>query len=717
MIRETIAAGAVALAIVASPCCVNAVKGASEVLYVATNGSDSWSGRLAGPNRGKTDGPFRTLEHAREEARKLKASEPAKGVTVTVRGGVYALDQTFALEAQDSGSVDYPTVYQAYPGEKVYLRGGRTLSPDAFKPITDDRVLDRLVPSARGQVLEVNLRALGVNSLQSFPKVFQVVPPVPELFFNDRRMTLARWPNNGWATIAKIVSPGSVPRSGDKGAEGGVFEYSGDAPARWSLESGVWLYGYWCFDWYAEAVQVKSIDTANRQITLAAPTVYSIRQGNPSPRRYYALNLLEELDQPGEYYIDSASGRLYFWPPAPMAGSSIVLSNLDAPVVSVKNAVGIKLRGFTVEASLGEGIRVEGGSNVRIQACEVRNTRLLGIRVEGGRLHKVEACDVHDTGTGGISMTGGNRRTLTPAGHEAVNNHIRRFSQHKLTYSNALTLGGVGNRAAHNLIHDAPHQAIAINGNDHVFEYNEVHDVCMATDDCGAYYKGRNPSCRGNIIRYNFWHNIGSPMGHGNAAIYFDDGDGGDTVFGNVFYRCGDPGKGNFGTVFSHGGHDILAENNIFIECKRALGSSPWDDKRWKDAIEGGQDCFFPRKLLEEVDITKPPYTTRYPALVGFMDPQPGQPRVSSAARNVFVMCDQVRSGNWQVPPEDNWITDRDPGFADAANGNFRLKADSEVFSRLPGFQPIPFEKMGLVKDALRPSVPKRDWPQGAPKP
>jgi hypothetical protein len=34
------------------------------VFYVATNGNDAWSGRLAEPNAGKTDGPFATLERA-----------------------------------------------------------------------------------------------------------------------------------------------------------------------------------------------------------------------------------------------------------------------------------------------------------------------------------------------------------------------------------------------------------------------------------------------------------------------------------------------------------------------------------------------------------------------------------------------------------------------------------------------------------------------------
>ena len=233
------------------------------------------------------------------------------------------------------------------------------------------------------------------------------------------------------------------------------------------------------------------------------------------------------------------------------------------------------LRGFTVEASLADGIDVVAGHDVCIQACEIRNTRELGVSVTGGVKNRVEDCDIHDTGTGGIVLAGGDRRTLTPGGHEAVNNHIWRFSALKLTYSQAIQLEGVGNRAAHNLIHDVPHEAIGIVGNDHVFEYNVVHHVCSETDDSGAMHKGRNPSCRGNIYRYNFWYDIGRPMGHGTAAIYFDDGDGGDIVFGNIFLRCGDPGRGSFGTVFSHGGRDNLAENNIFIACKRAIGLRP----------------------------------------------------------------------------------------------------------------------------------------------
>ncbi len=382
----------------------------------------------------------------------------------------------------------------------------------------------------------------------------------------------------------------------------------------------------------------------------------------------------------------------------------IVLGTLASPPVELNNASYVVVRGFMVENAQGDGIAVNGGVGDRIEACVVRNVRLLGIRVQGGENHSVRACDIYATGAGGIVLSGGDRKTLTPAHHEAINNHIRQFSQQQSTRGYAIVFEGVGNRAAHNLIHDAPHQAVLVGGNDHVFEYNVVHHVCLETDDCGALYKGRNPSCRGNTIRYNYWYDIGSPMGHGNAAVYFDDGDGGDTVIGNVFCRCGEPGQGPFGTVFSHGGHDILAENNIFVECKRALGSTPWNDEHWRKALDGGIGCRWDVRLRKEVDITKPPYTTHYPNLVGFLDFRPDRPtrRINLAKQNVFVNCTNPPCGNWDVPPNENWSVDHDPGFVDAAKGNFLLKPDAEVFSHLPSFKPIPFNEMGLQIDELR---------------
>jgi hypothetical protein len=668
--------------------------GAEIVFHVAPTGNDN--------NPGTSDAPYATLERARQAVR-LAGSKEAR--RVVVHGGSYELRTSFALERSDSGTAAQPVMWEAAPGEGVRLIGGISVPASAWRTVTEPLVVARLDPLARGQVFELDLRSLGVTNLPPFPVAYHGVPPGPELFFNGRRMNIARWPNAGWATVARIVESGSRPRDGDQRGQAGSFEYSGERPSRW--HASVWLQGYWCYDWYDEVIQVAAIDPAAHRIRLAAPHVYSLMQGNPSPRRYRALNVLEELDEPGEFVIDRVAGRLYLWPPGALQGAEVTLATLDAPLIALRDASHIKLNGFVVEAGLDNGIELTDGADCEVAQCEVRNLRRLGIRVAGGLRHRILSCDIHHTGQGGLVLSGGDRKRLVPAGHEAINNHIWRFSEHQLTSAYGLSFEGVGNRAAHNLIQDAPHQAVFVGGNDHVFEFNEVHHVCTETDDCGALYKGRNPSCRGNQIRFNYWHDIGSPMGHGNAAVYFDDGDGGDTVYGNVFVRCGEPGKGPFGTIFSHGGHGSHAENNVFVDCKRALGSAPWDDARWRDALNGGQDCFFIEKLRQEVDITKPPYTTRYPELVGFLDPAPGVPRVNHARWNLLVRCGQVSGGNWQLEPNANWSTADDPGFVDSAKGDYRLRPDAAVYQHLPGFKPVPFEQMGLERVARRsaPSV------------
>ena len=276
---------------------------AETVFHVAPTGSDL--------NPGTRSKPFATLERARQAVR---MAESHKVRRVLVHAGIYELRETFTLGRQDSGTSARLVIWQAAPAESVKLIGGRSVPAAAWQVVTDAVLLARLDPVARSRVLQVDLRALGVTNLPPFPVAYHGAPPGPEMFFNESRMTLARWPNEGWATIARIVEPGSRPRDGDQRGLTGTFEYAGDRPSRWLAAEGVWLQGYWCYDWYDEVIKVAQIDAATRRISLAAPHVYSLMQGNPSPRRFRALNVLEELDQPGEFVIDRGTGRLYLWP-------------------------------------------------------------------------------------------------------------------------------------------------------------------------------------------------------------------------------------------------------------------------------------------------------------------------------------------------------------------------------------------------------------------
>ena len=662
--------------------------------HVAAGGDDTHAGTASAP--------FASLERARDAVRALKEGEafPEGGVTVWLHRGVYPRLAAFVLEERDGGASNARVVYRAVPGDDVRLMGGREIASGAFQPARDEAVLARVDEAARGQVLVADLRALGISEYGNLPDAYGDPPAIPELFFDGQRMTLARWPNDGWAHIAEVIESGPAPWRNHASDQPGTFKYESDRPRRWQSAPGIWLYGYWCFDWSSETIKAGSIDTERREITLVKPHGYGIGGGNPPPRRYIAINLLEELDSPGEYYLDRDAGRLYFWPPKPLAQGCAALSLATEPVIRVENASFVTIQGLTIEMCAGNGIEMRDGRENELLACTIRRTGHAGAIVDGGLNHAVKACDIYETGMAGLHIGGGDRATLTPSGHLVFNNHIHHIGERKRTHAYHLHLKGVGIHVAHNLLHDAPHQSIGLAGNDHLFEYNEIHHSGQDSDDCGAFYMGRNPSERGTVLRYNFWHHTGSERAHGSAAVYFDDGSGGQTVFGNVFYKAA---GGSFGAVFVHGGHDNLVENNIFVECPVAVRQAPWADAAWRQFLD---DPDRQTKLLRDVDITNPPYTDKYPELRGYLE-WDGQPRLNKAFRNAIYKCERFVDGNWEIM--NNWVMrDEDPGFVDAGQLNFQLRDDSVIPKRIEGFQPIPFERIGLVKDALRPVLPEK---------
>jgi hypothetical protein len=655
-------------------------------VYVAPNGDDS--------NNGSAQAPFASLAAARDALRNVRAAGvPAGEMTVWIADGDYRLETPLIFSTDDSGTAEAPVVYRAATQGGARLFGGDVLPSSGFAPVSDASVLERLPENARETVQRIDLKAIGITEYGELPDNFEGAVALPELFFNDARMNLSRWPNEGWAEIESVVESGAAPWRNYSSDALGSFICKDDRLYRWTNAPAVWLEGYWCFDWACATIRVGGMKPEQREITLASPHVYGIGSGNKAERRYRAINLLEELDEAGEYFLDRSDGSLYFWPPSPIEGARVVLSRVSEPLIQIKQANHLTLQGFVVEDTQGAGIKVEEGSHVTLAGCTIRNTGQAGVQVVGGMQHRVQSNDVYDTGTGGVEIGGGDRKTLTACGHSVDNNHIHDISRRMRTHAYNLNVSGVGVQMTHNLLEDAPHQGIGVSGNDHLFEYNEVARVGMASDDCGAFYMGRNPSERGNVLRYNYWHHLGSEMSHGSCAVYFDDGTGGQTVQGNVFYKAA---GGAFGAVFIHGGHDNAIVNNIFIDCSRAVGASPWPAAYWKQWLDGE---LWQQRLLTEVDITTPPYPERYPELAGYMQSD-ALLRMNRSERNIAVRCDNLANGNWDV--RDCLTVTEDPGFVDEKAENFQLREDAPILQRLPQFERIPFDKIGLYADAFR---------------
>ncbi len=669
-------------------------------LHVAPGGQDTWSGRQAAPGNG--DGPFATLPRARDEIRKLKAAGPlpAGGVTVEVAPGVYELTAPLALEAQDSGTPAARIVYRGQRGNRPRLVGGKVVT--GFTKVSDAAELQRLDETARGHVYVADLRAQGVQAfapLQPGPNWAQWSPGL-EVFWRDRPMTLARWPNQGYAKIADLRGPTAVDVRGTKGCKEGLFTYDGDRPARWVGQPQVLLHGWWFWDWADQRLMVERIDPAKREIALQAKPLHAF--GFRKGQWWYAANILCELDQPGEWYLDRATGRLYFWPPEPLADGDVKVSFLR-DLVTMKGVSSVTLQHLGLECVQGTAVTVDGGADVQLIGCDIRNTGGYAAALNG-KAHGVTGCDISQCGDGGVRLNGGDRRALLPGGLFAENNHVHHYGRVNPILRAAFHLDGVGNRLSRNLIHDAPHKGILFSGNDHVIELNEIHNVVEHANDAGVMYAGYNPTMRGHIIRWNWIHHIYGYEGKGCIGIYLDDMFCSALMFGNVFYQVPR-------ATFIGGGRDNTIENNVFVDCTPAVHV----DARALGWAKDGVKTLLAR--LKEMPFSDEPWRTRFPQLLTYADDEPAVPKGNRVVRNI------CWGGKWDeveqvarphVKFEDN-LVGQDPLFVDAAKLDFRLRPDSPAHKL--GFQPIPFERIGLYASELRASWPVEHPVRGKPTP
>jgi hypothetical protein len=643
-------------------------------------------------NPGTATAPFATLNQARDAIRQLRPL-PKGGVEVIISGGVYQVDQSFVLEQQDSGSADAPIVYRAAKDETVTFTGGITIS--GFKPVTDEKIITQLPPEARGKVVyapipepskipSIASRGNGYNGPNAASWV--------DLFINGRAQQIARYPNDGFMHTGKAIRAFvETPTQGDPG----IFEFKDDRVLRWQNAPDGWLFGYWGHLWAATSCKIGGIDAIKHQITLATPNPYGHRDNMP----YYAFNLLEELDSPGEWYLDRTVELLYVYPPGQLDlnQAEVRLSSFPAPFVMTNNTSHITFAGLNFAEGSGTAISVNGGENMLFAGCTIRRFGNWAMALSGKK-HRVISCDLQILGGGGIDLNGGEIKTLTASHNTVENCIISDFSRVDRAYTPAVLLNGVGNRIAHNLIYDSPHHAIRVEGMEHLVEYNEVHDVVRESDDQAGLDAWGNPFMRGLVVRFNYWHDIGNGRDiAGQGGIRLDDMISAVLIYGNVFRHAS---SGGFGGIQIHGGKDSIADNNLFFDCQYAVSFSPWEPDRWREMLSKPGE-FGRRQRASGYTPETEPFKSKYPDYAELNT----HTNRNFIVNNLAIGADSFTrnehnynylANNFSLPPE--------------ASALAPLSPDSSLY-QFTGLRPIPFDLIGLYRDTFRKTLPARTEP------
>ncbi|MCK9265523.1 right-handed parallel beta-helix repeat-containing protein [bacterium] len=685
-------------------------------IYVSPKGADTNSGTKARP--------FATITRAQEEVRKIKASGgiPAGGISVYLREGRYFIDKSISFGKEDSGTENSPIVYRSYPNEKVRIIGGKQVK--GFKLLTDPAIIKRLPEESKGKVWTADLKSQGITDygeLLNRGGHGGDVPGAMELFFNGAPMRLARWPNEGHARVAGLFRVDGVGRGEFQKAG---FVYSGDRPERWLEEKDVWLHGFWHYVYSKDHVKLKSIDTKNKVINTYYDTrwgetypLYSVPISKDTP--YYVYNLLSEIDTPGEWYVDRETGKLYIYPPDKIENSEVIASMLSTSLISMDETSYIIFFGVTFEATRTHGIEIKRGRNNYIVASTIKNVGEWAVNINGGFEHSIVGCDIFDTGEGGVSLDflGGRSKTtpfrkkLIPARHLVINNHIHRFNRFDGGYRQGVRIDGVGQIVSHNVIHDSPMQGIYFNANDHIVEFNEMHDVVYEGRELGSIYIYGEPwylMSRGTVIRNNYFHHISthsSPnTNQGLNAIHIDAINGGLVIEKNFFYRIPNG--------VSNAQPENRIENNVFIDSEaRAISQGD------RSALFYNQDetpkyrtiSHLASQRLAYVRYKQPPWSYRYPQLFDMLyrERPIGLSQNNFIERNIntggpFITFSRGAKEHNIV--KNNWDGD-EPLFLDREGRDLAIRPGSPVYG-LTGAEPITMDGIGVYKSSLRASWP-----------
>jgi len=361
-------------------------------------------------------------------------------------------------------------------------------------------------------------------------------------------------------------------------------------------------------------------------------------------------------------------------------------------LIEMKDVANVTLRGLKLEACRGTAAVVSNALNVHFVACTIRNTGGWAIEMQG-RKSGVRGCDIYNCGSGGVTIAGGDRETLAAGEMYVENCHVFKFGRWNPINKPGVRVDGVAGRVAHNLFHDSPHTAVSWSGNDHIFEFNEFHSVVQGANDAGVMYAGYSPTMRGNVIRFNYFHDVYGFEARGCTGVYLDDMFCSAVIFGNIFFRVPR-------AILIGGGHDNVVENNVFVECAPAVQV----DARMLTWAANSKPIM--KQRLEEVPYRDEPWRSRYPELLSYLEGDYAQPRNNVVTKNLSWR------GTWEsVEPKAtvgvkrfNNLVGVDPRFTDEAGHKFSLKPDSPAWGI--GFSEIPAARIGVYE-----SEDRATWP------
>lgn len=574
-------------------------------IYVSSKGNDK--------NKGSLDSPLKTIEGARNYVRKLKEGGKLNrnGAIVYFREGEYFMNNATLFEKEDSGDLGAYIRYKAYNGESVRFIGAKKIDFNWFekapKKVTG-LILER---EARNKIKMLDLKKYGLMQYGIIDHVGYVVnnKPLPSamVYIDGESLHLSRYPNID--NFDDIEMP----------VEKNRFVSKSKRVCLWKNKEDIWIDGAVSKPWEWKKNKIKEIDE-NGTVTMTWD--YHDKIAIQKPKMFY-FNIIEELDYPGEFYIDRKNAKMYIYLPDTVnVKSDIRITQSENQLIRLKGAQYITFEDICFEGTRNTAIElIENAKNIIIKDCEIHSCGLDGIIVNGEN-NKIENCHIHHVGANGVVLLGGDEETLKPARNIIENCKIHDFSQERRVYNPGIALRGVGHVVRSTEIYNGPHMGMIISGNNHLIEYSDFHNCPQEYSDMLAVYMntGNYPLMRGTVIRRNEFHDVQGSWKQ-SAGVYLDNETSGVLIEGNYFYRNG--AQENGWSVMIHGGADNVVRSKLFVDCSYPFCISLRLNGYAADNFEGLLQRW--EKALKEAPKV---YYRFYPELNHYFDDEEERPEV-----------------------------------------------------------------------------------------
>jgi parallel beta-helix repeat protein len=605
-------------------------------------------------------GPVRTLAEARDRARAARTPGSTAVVTIRVHAGTYLLADTLALGPQDSN-----TIWEAAPGERVVISGGRLIT--------------------------------GWTKAATGPAWSAPVEPgasFRQLFVGGRRAQRARTPNNGFFRVDGKSSQDKPIRLHYRNTE---------IKKEWAARGDVEVIAL--FSWSDIRMPIRSVDEEAHIATLAGDPRPSNQEADA---RYYIENAPDALDSAGEWYLDKQAGRVQY---RPFPGEDMATEQVMAPALTQlvriegKPEAGAFVRNVTFRglefdhadwamdpngyadtqaaSPAGAAFQATGALDTTIDRCTFAHSGGYAVWFgRGSKRNRVLASEIYDMGGGGVKIGEPDQREADAEqnfDNTVADNHIHDLG---LVYAPAVgvwVLQSSRNQILHNHIHDLFYTAISVGW---------------------TWGYGTNQS-KGNIVAFNHLHNVGKGMLSDMGAIYTLGIQPGSELRNNLIHDVDAFTYGGWGIYPDEGTSEMLIENNVVYNCK----SAGFHQHYGRENIVRNNVFAFNREFQLMRSRVEPHVSFTFERNIVIFDQ--GRLLGSNWTGDKYRMrgniyWDQRGSdirfagkslADWKKSGQDETSVIADPGFVNAANFDFRLRADSTALKM--GFQPIDISTVG----------------------